>query len=54
MLPEATGLLNGYEKFPIQEVNTQIQIKCCMTFFSDTDEFHKFVLFSTNEIMATG
>ncbi len=54
MLPEATGLLNSYEKFPIQEVNTQIQIKCCMTFYREDAEFGKFVLFSTNEIMATG
>ena len=54
MLPEATGLLNSYEKFPIQEINTRIQIKCYMTFYRDNDEFHKFVLFSTNEIMATG
>lgn len=52
ILPEITGRINSYEKMPIAETNTQIQIKCCMSFTGD-NEFHKFVLSSVDEVKAT-
>lgn len=56
LLPEITGQIKSWENIAIGQNNTRIQIKCCLTFIDDGEnwnEFTKLILTSNNDIEAT-
>lgn len=52
LFPEVTGQIKSWEQMAILSNNTQIQIKCCMEFTGDM-EFHRFAIFSNEDIKIT-
>jgi len=52
LYPDVTGLVKSWESLAIGGSNTQIQIKCCMEFTGDM-EFHRFAIFSNEDITIT-
>lgn len=49
---EAQNQIKSWSQYAIGANNTRIQIKCCMTFTGD-DEFHKFAIFSNEDVKIT-